>query len=49
MDVHSKYDSGKQGDITARFNERFLLSMNGVDQVIVVDDEMNVLPVFGDK
>lgn len=30
MDVHAKFDTGKQ-DITARFNERFLLSMKGVD------------------
>ena len=45
MDVHSRYRTEAHGDVTARFNERFLLSVSGCDACLVVDDELNVLPI----
>jgi N-acetyltransferase 10 len=32
-----------------RFNERFILSLGGCDSCLVLDDEMNVLPISGGK
>ncbi|KAI9220941.1 GNAT acetyltransferase 2-domain-containing protein [Blastocladiella britannica] len=45
MDVHSRYRTEAHQDLTARFNERFLLSLSGCDSCLVVDDELNVLPL----
>ncbi|KAF2723272.1 DUF699-domain-containing protein [Polychaeton citri CBS 116435] len=49
MDVHSRYRTEAHGDVTARFNERFILSLGSCDSCLVVDDEMNVLPISGGK
>ncbi|KAL7750286.1 N-acetyltransferase 10 [Sorochytrium milnesiophthora] len=45
MDVHSRYRTEAHGDVTARFNERFILSLGGCETCLVVDDELNVLPI----
>jgi N-acetyltransferase 10 len=45
MDVHSRYRTESHQDVTARFNERFLLSLAGCQSCLVVDDELNVLPI----
>lgn len=45
MDVHSRYRTSANSDITARFNERFLLSLASCKSALVVDDELNVLPL----
>ncbi|KYQ93042.1 putative N-acetyltransferase [Tieghemostelium lacteum] len=46
MDVHSRFRTESQkGDIVARFNERFLLSLGKCDQCIVMDDQLNILPI----
>ncbi|KAI9806904.1 MAG: killer toxin resistant protein [Piccolia ochrophora] len=49
MDIHSRYRTEAHGDVTARFNERFILSLGSCDSCLVVDDELNVLPISGGK
>ncbi|KAI5462131.1 GNAT acetyltransferase 2-domain-containing protein [Mariannaea sp. PMI_226] len=49
MDVHSRYRTEAHDDVVARFNERFILSLGGCDSCLVIDDEMNVLPISGGK
>lgn len=49
MDVHSRYRTEAHGDVVARFNERFILSLGGCDSCLVIDDELNVLPISGGK
>ncbi|BFZ55964.1 N-acetyltransferase 10 [Savitreella phatthalungensis] len=49
MDVHSRYRTEGRHDVTARFNERFILSLAACQHALVVDDELNVLPVSGAK
>jgi N-acetyltransferase 10 len=49
MDIHSRYRTEAHGDVTARFNERFILSLGSCASCLVVDDEMNVLPISGGK
>lgn len=49
MDVHSRYRTEAHDDVVARFNERFLLSLGLCATCLVVDDELNVLPVSGGK
>lgn len=49
MDVHSRYRTEAHHDVVARFNERFLLSLGKNKACLVLDDEMNVLPISGGK
>lgn len=51
MDVHSRYRSSSQntGDPVARFNERFILSLGSCPACLVLDDELNVLPLSQGK
>ncbi|MCJ1334802.1 hypothetical protein MMC09_000067 [Bachmanniomyces sp. S44760] len=49
MDVHSRYRTEAHDDVTARFNERFILSLGSCESCLVVDDELNVLPISGAK
>lgn len=49
MDVHSKYRTEAHQDVVARFNERFLLSLGSNEACLVIDDELNVLPISGGK
>ncbi|KAJ3391783.1 N-acetyltransferase 10 [Entophlyctis sp. JEL0112] len=49
MDVHSRYRTETHHDAVARFNERFLLSLGGCEACLVVDDELNVLPLSAGK
>ncbi|OQO00480.1 RNA cytidine acetyltransferase [Cryoendolithus antarcticus] len=49
MDVHSRYRTEAHDDVTARFNERFILSLESCESCLVLDDEMNVLPISGGK
>lgn len=49
MDVHLRYRTEAHGDVVARFNERFLLLLGLCATCLVVDDELNVLPVSGGK
>lgn len=49
MDVHSRYRTEAHTDVVARFNERFILSLGSNENCLVVDDELNVLPISGGK
>ncbi|KAI9828930.1 MAG: hypothetical protein M1826_005853 [Phylliscum demangeonii] len=49
MDVHSRYRTEAHHDVVARFNERFILSLGSCQSCLVVDDELNVLPISGGK
>ncbi|ODQ82327.1 hypothetical protein BABINDRAFT_158946 [Babjeviella inositovora NRRL Y-12698] len=49
MDIHSRYRTEAHNDVVARFNERFLLSLGSCQTCLVVDDELNVLPISGGK
>ncbi|KAJ3069222.1 N-acetyltransferase 10 [Podochytrium sp. JEL0797] len=49
MDVHARYRTESHQDTVARFNERFLLSLGGCETCLVVDDELNVLPLSAGK
>ncbi|KAI3892901.1 hypothetical protein MKX03_012417 [Papaver bracteatum] len=46
MDVHERFRAETQFGATApRFNERFLLSLASCKTFVVMDDELNVLPI----
>eukprot|EP00455_Lapot_gusevi_P052205 TRINITY_DN7925_c0_g3_i3.p1 TRINITY_DN7925_c0_g3~~TRINITY_DN7925_c0_g3_i3.p1 ORF type:complete len:1056 (+),score=346.16 TRINITY_DN7925_c0_g3_i3:76-3243(+) len=45
MDVHARFRTESQQDVVGRFNERFLLSLAGCAESLVVDDELNILPL----
>ena len=48
MDMHKKFkpeDGSSTGGLEARFNERFILSLGQCNNCIVMDDEMNILPL----
>lgn len=45
MDVHSRYRTEGNHEAVARFNERFLLSLTGCSSCLVLDDQLNVLPI----
>jgi N-acetyltransferase 10 len=44
-DVHSRYRTESHKDVVARFNERFILSLTTCKQCLVVDDQLNILPI----
>ena len=45
MDVHARYRTEAHASVVPRFNERFILSLAGNRAAIVMDDELNILPV----
>jgi N-acetyltransferase 10 len=45
MDVHARYRTQSHNDVVNRFNERFILSLSASETCLVVDDELNILPV----
>jgi len=45
MDVHSRFRTEAHQDVVPRFNERFILSLASCDSTLVLDDELNVLPI----
>lgn len=49
MDIHSRYRTEAHNDVVARFNERFILSLGSNPNCLVVDSELNVLPISGGK
>ncbi|KAH7106917.1 DUF699-domain-containing protein [Auriculariales sp. MPI-PUGE-AT-0066] len=49
MDVHARYRTSSHETVVARFNERFLLSLGSCDDCLVLDDELNVLPISRGK
>lgn len=49
QDVHARYRTAAHDDVVARFNERFILSLGSCDDCLVLDDELNVLPISRGK
>jgi len=47
MDAHKRYRTENHQVIKPRFNERFLLSLSNWTNWLVIDDELNVLPITG--
>ncbi|KAE9416274.1 hypothetical protein Angca_005217 [Angiostrongylus cantonensis] len=45
MDVHNRYRTESHSEIVPRFNERFILSLAACKDIVVVDDQLNVLPI----
>nr|XP_054761820.1 RNA cytidine acetyltransferase-like [Lytechinus pictus] len=45
MDVHSRYRTESHQDVVARFNERFLLSLASCNNSMVLDDQLQILPI----
>ncbi|KAH7885613.1 GNAT acetyltransferase 2-domain-containing protein [Phlebopus sp. FC_14] len=45
MDVHARYRTSSHDSVIARFNERFILSLGSCADCLVLDDELNVLPL----
>lgn len=45
MDVHSRYRTEAHQDVVGRFNERFLLSLSSCKTCMVLDDQLNILPL----
>ncbi|EGN93865.1 hypothetical protein SERLA73DRAFT_115315 [Serpula lacrymans var. lacrymans S7.3] len=45
MDVHARYRTSSHDSVVARFNERFILSLGSCADCLVLDDELNVLPI----
>lgn len=45
MDVHERFRTESHSAATGRFNERFLLSIASCKACVVMDDELNILPI----
>ncbi|KAJ4715525.1 RNA cytidine acetyltransferase [Melia azedarach] len=45
MDVHERFRTESHTEASGRFNERFLLSLASCKACVVMDDELNVLPI----
>lgn len=49
MDSHSRYRTEAHDDVVARFNERFVLSLGSCESCLVINDELDVLPISGGR
>ncbi|KAJ9171333.1 hypothetical protein P3X46_014718 [Hevea brasiliensis] len=45
MDVHERFRTESHSEIVPRFNERFLLSLASCNACLIMDDELNILPI----
>mmetsp|Transcript_62876 Transcript_62876/g.124180 ORF Transcript_62876/g.124180 Transcript_62876/m.124180 type:complete len:1081 (-) Transcript_62876:105-3347(-) len=45
MDAHARFRTESHVDVQPRFNERFILSLASCASCLVLDDELNVLPI----
>ncbi|XP_043690354.1 RNA cytidine acetyltransferase 1 [Telopea speciosissima] len=45
MDVHGRFRTESHSEAAGRFNERFLLSLASCKTCVVMDDELNILPI----
>ncbi|KAJ0235866.1 RNA cytidine acetyltransferase 1 [Hirschfeldia incana] len=45
MDVHDRFRTESHSETSGRFNERFLLSLASCKACVVMDDELNILPL----
>jgi N-acetyltransferase 10 len=49
QDVHSRYRTDAHQFVQPRFNERFILSLGSCPDCLLLDDELNVLPLSKGK
>jgi len=49
QDVHARYRTSSHDSVIARFNERFILSLGSCTDCLILDDELNVLPISSGK
>lgn len=47
--MHARYRTSSHDSVVARFNERFILSLGSCADCLVLDDELNVLPISRGK
>lgn len=47
--MHARYRTSSHDAVVARFNERFILSLGSCEDCLVLDDELNVLPISRGK
>ena len=47
--MHARYRTSSHDSVVARFNERFILSLGACEDCLVLDDELNVLPISRGK
>lgn len=45
MNAHSRFMTQNIDLIDPRFNERFILSLHKLYDLLIIDDEMNILPI----
>ena len=45
MDAHARFRTEAHANVQPRFNERFILSLASCAECLVLDDELNVLPI----
>lgn len=45
MDVHARFRTEAHHEVIPRFNERFILSLSDCHGCLVLDDELNILPI----
>ncbi|XP_051917493.1 RNA cytidine acetyltransferase [Hippocampus zosterae] len=45
MDVHARYRTEAHQEVVGRFNERFILSLASCKNCVVIDDQLNILPI----
>uniref|UniRef100_A0A0G4FX21 RNA cytidine acetyltransferase n=1 Tax=Chromera velia CCMP2878 TaxID=1169474 RepID=A0A0G4FX21_9ALVE len=45
LDAHTKLRTATHKDVEPRFNERFILSLSNSPSCLVLDDELNILPL----
>ncbi|KAH7819850.1 putative N-acetyltransferase 10 [Monocercomonoides exilis] len=45
MEAHQRFKTHSHNDLVPRFNERFILSLAACKSCLVVDDELNILPL----
>lgn len=45
MDVHSRFRTESHQDVVGRFNERFILSLASCKNCIVINDQLDILPL----
>ncbi|KAA8530952.1 hypothetical protein F0562_005681 [Nyssa sinensis] len=45
MDVHERFRTESHSQASGRFNERFLLSLASCKACVIMDDELNILPI----
>jgi len=45
MDCHSRFWTEAHKNVVPRFNEWFILSITNCDNTLILDDELNILPI----